>query len=119
MAEKLLEQIDRLIQRKPMYKEALSVYRELLGFLDEIEPEIVYEAKDASFRALKAREGFPLFSRGDLPIDHEGAASLFQRLLEHLSHTKRKDREALEKTLKRVHGRAQLGEGCDKGVSLG
>lgn len=108
MAEKLLEQIDRLIQRKPMYKEALSVYRELLGFLDEIEPEIVYEAKDASVRALKAREGFPLFSRGDLPIDHEGAASLFQRLLEHLSRTKRKDREALKMTLQRVESNPNL-----------
>ena len=104
MAEKLLEQLDRLIQRKPMYKEALSVYRELLGFLDEIEPEIAYEAKDASVRALKAREGFPLFSRGDLPIDYGGAALLFQRLLEHLSSTKRKDREALKMALQRVEG---------------
>ena len=101
MAEKPLEQIDRLIQQKPMYKEALSVYRELLGFLDEMEPGIAYEAGDASVREIKAREGFPLFSRGDLPIDHEGAALLFQRLLKHLSYTERKDREALEKTLKR------------------
>jgi FdhE protein len=104
MAEKPLEQIDRLIRQKPMYREALSVYRELLGFLEEIEPEIAYEEKDTSVRDIKAREGFPLFSRGDLPIDHEAAASLFQRLLEHLSHTKRKDRAALDKTLKRVQG---------------
>ncbi len=104
MAGKPLEKIDRLIQQKPMYKEALSVYRELLGFLDEIQPEIAYEEKDASVRDIKTREGFPLFSRGDLPIDHEGAALLFQRLLKHLSHTKRKDRESLEKALKRVQG---------------
>lgn len=104
MAKKLLEQIDRLIQRRPMYKEALSVYRELVGFLDEIEPEIAYKAVDASVRALKAREGFPLFSRGDLPIDHEGAALLFQRLLEHLSSAKRKDREALKMTLQGLEG---------------
>lgn len=102
MADELLERIDRLIQKKPMYKEALSVYRELLGFVDEIEPGISYEAKDETVREIKAREGFPLFSRGDLPIDHEGATLLFQRLLEHLSSTKRKDREALEKTLERI-----------------
>jgi FdhE protein len=104
MGEKPLEQIDRLIQSKPMYKEALSVYRELLGFLDDIEPGIDYEAGDASVRALKAREGFPLFSKGDLPIDHEGAALLFQRLLKHLSSSERKDRQALEKAFKRAQG---------------
>jgi FdhE protein len=104
MAEKQFEKIDRLIQRRPMYKEALLVYRELLGFLHEIEPEITYTAGDASVREIKAREGFPLFSRGDLPIDHECVVLLFQRLLKHLSSTQRKDREALEKTLKRAQG---------------
>jgi FdhE protein len=104
MTEKLLEQIDRLIQRKPMYKEALSIYRELLGLLNEIEPEVTYTPSDTSVDELKAREGFPLFSRGNLPIDHEGAALLFRRLLEHLTHTKRKDREELEKISKMVQG---------------
>jgi len=104
MPEKLLEQIDRLTQKRPMYKEALSMYRELLGFLDEIEPEVAYKGNDASVRALKAREGFPLFSREDLPIDHEGAAVLFQRLLQHLSSTERKDNEALKMTLQAVEG---------------
>jgi FdhE protein len=102
MAEKTLERIDRLIQQKPMYQEALSIYRELLGFLNEFEPGSAYDAQDASIREIKAREGFPLFSRGDLPIDHEGATSLFQRLLKHLSSTKRKDRASLEQALKRV-----------------
>jgi len=102
MIDKLGEKIDQLIQQKPMYQEALSVYRELLGFLDEIEPGIAYDSEDASVREIKVREGFPLFSRGDLPIDHEGTVLLFQRLLRHLSSTKRKDRAALEQALKRV-----------------
>jgi FdhE protein len=104
MPEKPLETIDRLIQQKPTYKEALLVYRELLGFVDEIEAGIDYEQGDASVREIKAKEGFPLFSRGDLPIDHEAAVVLFQRLLMHLSSTKRKDGEALEKTLKKAQG---------------
>jgi FdhE protein len=102
MADELLERIDRLIQQKPMYQEALLVYRELLGFLAEMQPVITYEAGDALVHEIKAREGFPLFSRGDLPIDHEGAVLLFQRLLDHLSSTKRKDRASLEQALKRV-----------------
>ncbi len=104
MLDKLGEKIDQLIQQKPMYQEALLVYRELLGFLDEIQPVITYDAGDASVREIKTREGFPLFSRGDLPIDHEGAILLFQRLLEHLASTKRKDKDALEQALNRVQG---------------
>jgi FdhE protein len=102
MRDKLGEKIDQLIQQRPMYQQALSVYRELLGFLDEIEPGIAYDSEDASVREIKVREGFPLFSRGDLPTDHEGAVLLFQRLLRHLSSTKRKDRAALEQAVKRV-----------------
>ncbi|MBW2005528.1 MAG: formate dehydrogenase accessory protein FdhE [Deltaproteobacteria bacterium] len=102
MANELLHQIDRLIQKRPMYKEALSVYRDIVVFLNEIEPEIKYVMKDEVIREIKVKEGFPLFSREDLPIDLKAASSLFKRLLEHLSSKKRKDKEALEKALKRA-----------------
>jgi len=102
MANELLHQIDRLIQKRPMYKEALSVYRDIVIFLNEIEPDIKYVMKDAVIREIKVKEGFPLFSREDLPIDLKAASSLFKRLLEHLSSKKRKDKEALEKALKRA-----------------
>lgn len=102
MNEELIEKIDRIMQQRPMYQEALSVYRGLLGFVDEVQPGITYEPGDASVRELKAREGFPLFSREHLPIDQEHAVMLFQRLLEHLSSMKRKDSEALEKAVKRA-----------------
>jgi FdhE protein len=102
MAEELIEKIDRLIEQKPLYKEALRVYRELLGFVDEARPKITYEPGDASVRTIQAKEGFPLFSRGSLPIDYGHAVMLFQRLLETLSTEKRKDREAVEKALKRA-----------------
>ena len=32
--------INRLIQRKPMYKEVLSLYRDLIPFLDEAKPHL-------------------------------------------------------------------------------
>jgi len=102
MANELLHQIDRLIQKRPMYKEALSVYRDIVIFLNEIEPDIKYVMKDAVIREIKVKEGFPLFSREDLPIDLKAASSLFKRLLEHLSSKKRKDKEALEKALKKA-----------------
>jgi FdhE protein len=104
MTEEVMDKINRIMQQEPMYKEALSVYRELLELVDEVQPEITYETGDASVHEIKAREGFPLFSRASLPIDHKQAVMLFQRCLEHLSSTKRKDREALVKAVKRAQG---------------
>ena len=102
MSDELLNQIDRFIQKRPMYKEALSVYRDIVIFLNEIEPEIKYETKDEVVHEIKVKEGFPLFSREDLPLDLKAAFSLFERLLEHLTSKKRKDKKALEKTLDRA-----------------
>jgi FdhE protein len=104
MREELTQKIDRLIQQRPVYREALSVYKELLGFADGARPGITYKQGDASVRESKVKEGFPLFSRGSLPIDHEHAAVLFQHLLEHLSSTQRKDRAALNQAVKRAQG---------------
>ena len=97
MSNELLHQIGRLIQKRPMYKEALSVYRDIVIFLNDIEPEIKYVMKDEVIGEIKVKEGFPLFWREDLPLDLKAASSLFKRLLEHLSSKKRKDKEALEK----------------------
>jgi FdhE protein len=102
MPDELLHQIDRLIQKRPMYKEALSVYRDIVIFLDEIKPEIKYVVKDEVVREINVKEGFPLFSREDLPLDLKAASSLFKRILEHLSSKKRKDKEALEKALNKA-----------------
>ncbi|GAH08816.1 unnamed protein product, partial [marine sediment metagenome] len=59
-------------------------------FLNEIEPEIKYETKDEVVHDIKVKEGFPLFSREDLPLDLKAASSLVERLLEHLTSKKRK-----------------------------
>ena len=102
MPDELINQINRLIQKRPIYKEALSVYRDIVIFLNEIEPEIKYVTKDKVVHEIKVKEGFPLFSREDLPIDLKAASLLFIRLLEHLTSEERKDKKALEKTLGRV-----------------
>ena len=102
MPDESLAQIDQLIQKRPMYKEALSVYRDLMIFLNEIEPEIKYVMKGEVVHEIKVKEGFPLFSREDLPLDLKAASSLFPRLIDHLSSKKRKDRQALEKALNKV-----------------
>jgi len=103
MADELLGQIDLLIEKRPMYKEALSMYRSLMVLLNELKSEITYEMRDESVREIKVKEGFPVFSREDLPLDRSAVGSLFQRLLERLTLHKRKDKEGLEKALNKVH----------------
>jgi FdhE protein len=102
MAGELLAQIDRLMQKRPIYKEALSAYRELVVLLEEAGPEIEYASGDKKLREIKAKEGFPLFSREELPVDLKATSSLFTRVLDHLSSKKREDREALKRALERA-----------------
>jgi len=102
MSGELLAQIDRVMQKRPIYREALSVYRELAVLLEEVGPEIEYASGDKKVGEIKAKEGFPLFSREDLPVDLKATSSLFTRVLDHLSSKKREDREALERALGRV-----------------
>jgi FdhE protein len=102
MSNELLSQIDRVIQKRPLYKEALSTYRELVGLLEGIEPGVPRLPKDEAVTETKVKQGFPLFSREDLPLDPKATSSLFPRLLEHLSSQKREDSKALEKALDRV-----------------
>ena len=102
MSNELLAQIDRVIQKRPLYKEALSTYRELVSVLEGIEPELPSVSKDEAVAETKVEQGFPVFSREDLPLDLKATSSLFPRLLEHLSSQKREDSKALRKALDRV-----------------
>jgi len=102
MSGELLAQIDRLIQKRPIYREALSEYRELVVLLEETAPEIEYTSGNKKLREVKAKEGFPLFSREELPVDLKATSSLFTRVLDHLSSKKREDRQALKKALERA-----------------
>ncbi len=102
MSNELLAQIDRVIQKRPLYKEALSTYRELVSLLEGIEPELPSVFKDEAVAGTKVKQGFPVFSREALPLDPKATSSLFPRLLEHLSTQKREDSKALRKALDRV-----------------
>ena len=102
MANEISERIDRIMKKRPLYKEALSLYKDLMTLLDDVETEIKYVRNDESLSEVKEKEGFPLFSAESLPLDFKAASSLFQRLLEYLTSKKRKDKEALKNTLDKV-----------------
>ena len=111
MTGAISERIDEIIKKRPLYKEALYLYKDLMALLEDVDPEITYSGNDESLREIKRKEGFPLFSAESLPIDLKVASSLFQNLLEHLSSKKRKDRDGLRKALNQVQTDSQWFEG--------
>jgi FdhE protein len=101
MPEDLLAHIDRLIQQRPVCKDALESYRELAGLMKEVQPEPQDIKFEEGLKDLKKDEGFPLFSREDLPVDLHASSELFAKFMEHLSNTEREDRDGLKKVLEK------------------
>ena len=101
MPEDLLKHIDRLIQQRPVCKEALESYRELAGLMKKVQPETQKIRFEERLKDMKKDEGFPLFSREDLPVDFHASSQLFAQFIEHLSNTERKDRDGLIKVLEK------------------
>ena len=99
MIEHLLENIDRLIQQRPVCKEALGSYRELASLMEKVEPEPQEIKFEDEREDMKKKEGFPLFSREDIPVDLEASSKLFARFIEYLSNAGREDRDGLKKVL--------------------
>jgi FdhE protein len=101
MSKDLLEYLDRLIAKRPVSKDALLSFRELVGLMGEEEPQPQKIQLEGRLTDLKKEEGFPLFSRNDLPLDFETSSALLSRFLDHLTTTKREDTDGLKKALEK------------------
>lgn len=99
MSEELLQHIDRLIAQRPVSKEALVSYRELVALMGEVAPQPRNIRLEGRLKHVKKEEGFPLFSRNDLPLDFEASSALMSKFLDHLAATKREDVDGLKKAL--------------------
>jgi len=101
MLEDLLENIDRLIQQRPVCKETLESYRELAGLMKEVRPEPQDIRLEERLKDMKKNEGFPLFPRESLPVDLHASSELFAKFMEHLLNTEREDKDGLKKVLEK------------------
>jgi FdhE protein len=97
MAADLLRHIDRLIAQRPLSKEALVSYRELVSLMGELVLHHQKISLEGRLKDVKREEGFPLFSRRDLPLDFETSSKLLSRFMDHLTSTKREDSDGLKK----------------------
>jgi FdhE protein len=99
MAEGLLKETERLMEQRPLAREILTVFRDLAALMTEASPLEKETHLDDRLKDIKREEGFPLFSREDLPVDLESAAELLGRFLTTLRTKERPDREGLQRTL--------------------
>ena len=102
MLEHYLKQIDRLIHQRPAARSALEAYRGLAALMDPVDPAIVFQKPEDGWPEVRREEGFPLFSREDLPVDFGVATSLLCRFFKYLSEMDRVDRAGLQRALKKT-----------------
>lgn len=96
MAEEILEHIERLIRQRPVARAALEPYRDLMALLIREHPVSKPFELDDSYKEIKQEEGFPLFSRQELPLDLGTASGLLKKFFQHLKDTERPDKEGLK-----------------------
>lgn len=101
MTTDILEHIDRLIAQRPASQDALLSYRELVRLMKDVKPRPPSVHMEDRLEDLKKEEGFPLFSRNDLPLDFESASKLLRKFLDHLSGTEREDANGLKKAMEK------------------
>jgi len=96
MNDELLQHVDRLILQRPAAADVLQSYKELLLRMEEADfpdTEVHIRLDPGAFRL---KEGFPVFSREDLPIDFTGPSRRLSAGLEHLIRKERKDKDAMK-----------------------
>jgi len=99
MLETLLQETDRLIEERPRANEVLTAFRELAGIMAEEAPQVKPASPDERLQDIKREEGFPLFSREELPVDLDSGTRLLKTFLQTLQKGERQDRESLRMAL--------------------
>ena len=100
MDEDYLKHIDRLIRQRPGAGPALRSYGELACLMIQAEPATEPIRPEHGLLEIRRKEGFPLFSREDLPVDFGAAAALLNQFFKYLSEMNREDQTGLAKALK-------------------
>jgi FdhE protein len=95
MFDELLKESERLMEERPLAREVLTAFRDLAALMAEEAPRKQKAPLDERFQDIKREEGFPLFSRADLPVDMDSAAQLLEKFLTTLRRGERPDKEGL------------------------
>lgn len=103
MSPHLQDAINYIVRQRPFSKDILHSYKTFLQLMEDIPVTVPEVWEKESLRRLKKDEGFPLFSREDLPVDFGGATRALSRIMEHLCQDKKtQETEALQACLKKI-----------------
>ncbi len=98
----LQEYLQRLMRDRPGPKEALEAFAGLAEILEGA-PIGPPEAVPVPARAeVKLREGFPVFTREELPVPLDRAGEVLDRILAHLAGSERSDSDGIRRALERA-----------------
>lgn len=100
MVDDLLKETERLIKERPLAGEVLTAFRDLAALMVGATPATKEAPVDEQLKDIKREEGFPLFARGDLPVDLDSATELLETFLTTLQTKERQDSEGLESALR-------------------
>jgi len=77
--ETLRKRIQQIKKKRPGYKEMLDFYQRVREEQEKVRTSLTIEPIQLKkeWKALLAKEGFPLLERKDFPIDIEASLSLF------------------------------------------
>jgi hypothetical protein len=102
VTEDLVAHMDRLMRQRPASRTALGPFRELVRLMVRSTPDVSAVHVETGMSDIQQQEGFPLFSRGDLPLDFDAASDLLKKFLVHLLDTGRDDAEGMKMALKKA-----------------
>lgn len=102
MTQDLISHIDRLILQRPPSKTVLAPFRDLAHLMARATPDVKAVRVEKDMIAIQQQEGFPLFSREDLPLDFDAASDLLRKFLAHLVDAGRDDAEGMKTALKKA-----------------
>jgi len=122
--QNFLKHMDRIIQQRPVAKEALISFREILVIICESGPEIQPVVLEERLSKIKQTEDAPLFFGGDFPFDpfpfYLGPASkLLKKLLRYLRAVGREDTNGLKRALKSSNTELEWSENLFRAILVG
>jgi len=102
MTQDIQKYIDHIVQQRPFAKEILNSYRVLVELMQDLEVSTPQIQVDKAVQELKIKEGFPIFSRDELPLDLAAAAKVLSRIAAYLAHEQKEESTGMNKCAEQI-----------------
>lgn len=103
--EKIREQLDRLREKRPVYKELLDFYERIVEEQEDSKSTLSVAPVEIreDVRKLQIKEGFPLVDKADFSLDYHSSVMLFESLCQigkNATDTMRENIQTIERAMR-------------------